>query len=182
MTTRRQPSRWSDLKKRLAPLGRSELVALIKAMYDASADNRDFLQTRLATDADDESSVEPYRRRILAAFDAEHLNLREGRRAIREFRKASSSLPGTVELLLTYIEAGTDFTCLFGDMDAPFYDSVLSVLEELTSLLLSDARDLYPRFRPRLLKVREQSDGIGWGYGDTVEDCVGEIEDRLGLT
>ena len=104
------------------------------------------------------------------------LKLGEARKAICDYRKATSNLPGTVELLMTYVENGTRFTREFGDIDERFYNSMESVLEELAALLRGEARGMYPQFRDRLARVEQMTDGIGWGFHDFVGDVVAQLE------
>jgi hypothetical protein len=108
------------------------------------------------------------------------LKLGEARKAIRDFRKATGNLPGTVELLMTYVENGVKFTHEFGDIDERFYNSVESVLEELAVLLRGEAQGMYSQFRHRLVRVVQMTDGIGWGFHDFVGDVVGQLEEELG--
>jgi hypothetical protein len=106
--------------------------------------------------------------------------LGEARKAIRDYRKATGNLPGTVELLMTYVENGTRFTHEYGDIDERFYDSVESALEELAALLRGEARGLYPQLRDRLDRVEKMTEGIGWGFHDFVADVVAQLEAELG--
>lgn len=181
MTTERQSPKWSDLRRTLAKSESPELVDLIKELYDASPVNRSFLHARLAHQADDESVLKPFRERITHQFYPKRgfgkLQLAEARKAIRDYRKATGNLAGTAELMLTYVEFGTAFACEFGNHDARFYDSLSSVLGELVSLLARKGPELFPRFRERLLDLRDQAAFIGWGYGDEVADQVGTLED-----
>jgi hypothetical protein len=108
------------------------------------------------------------------------LKLGEARKAIRDYRKATGNLPGTVELLMTYVESGAKFTQKFGDIDERFYTSVESALEELGVLLRGEARELYPQFRDRLARVKRMTDGIGWGFHDFVGEVVEQMEEELG--
>ena len=108
------------------------------------------------------------------------LKLGEARKAIRDYRKATGNLPGTVELLMTYVENGTRFTHEYGDIDERFYDSVESALEELAALLRGEARGLYPQLRDRLDRVEKMTEGIGWGFHDFVADVVAQLEAELG--
>jgi len=108
------------------------------------------------------------------------LKLGEARKAIRDYRKATGNLPGTVELLMTYVENGTRFTHEYGDIDERFYDSVESALEELAALLRGEARGLYPQLRDRLDRVENMTEGIGWGFHDFVADVVAQLEAELG--
>jgi hypothetical protein len=81
---------------------------------------------------------------------------------------------------MTYIENATRFTDEFGDIDAPFYNSIESALDELAALLRGEARGLYPQFRERLADVERMAGDIGWGFGEYVKDVVGELEKELG--
>jgi hypothetical protein len=85
-------------------------------------------------------------------------------------------VPGTIELMLTFIECGTNFTIDFGDVDARFYSSLSSSLREMADLLCRDGREHYPRFRDRIEKLRDYGGSIGWGYGDLLRDTVSDIE------
>jgi hypothetical protein len=81
--------------------------------------------------------------------------------------------------MLTYVEIGTAFTRSFGDIDAPFYNSLTSVLAEIKRLLTSKAAPgLYGHFRQRLLDLVKKAEPIGWGYGDDVRDTVAALERR----
>ena len=91
----------------------------------------------------------------------------------------SGSLSGTVELLMTYVENGAEFTHEYGDIDGPFYNSVGSVLGELAGLLRGEAQELYPQFSERLARVEQMTQGIGWGFGDFVADVVWQLEEQL---
>jgi len=108
------------------------------------------------------------------------LKLGEARKAIHDYRRATRDVPGTAELLMTYVENGTRFTHEYGDIDERFYNSVETTLDELAALLRGEAREIYPRFSGRLAKVEQMSDGIGWGFHDFVADVVGRLEKDLG--
>ena len=73
-----------------------------------------------------------------------------------------------------------DFTRNFGDIDAPFYNSVCSALGELDALIRDDAMQMYPRFQQRLTVVDQMVRGIGWGFGDYVADVVAELKHDFG--
>ncbi len=108
------------------------------------------------------------------------LKLGEARKAIRDYRKATGNLPGTAELLMTYVENGARFTREYGDIDERFYNSMESALSELAALLRGEAREIYPHLRDRLASVEQMTDGIGWGFHDFVADVVGLLEEELG--
>ena len=159
------------------------LIALVKDLYDASADNRDFLQARCQAGEDSSPALEKYRHRIVEQFFPKRgdgkLKLAEARKAIRDYRKATGNLAGTLDLMLTYVENGTDFTLQFGDIDEAFYDSLESVLNEIVKLFLKEVPELYPLFRERVRRLETDADHIGWGYGDYLGDQVSLLEAEL---
>jgi len=180
----RKPGGWSAARKHLATWDTPALLALVKDLYDSAAENRHFIHARCQAEDGGGEVLETYRSKIVEQFFPKRgfgkLKLAEARKAIRDFRKATGNIPGTAELLMTYVENGVSFTNEYGDIDAPFYDSVESVLDELAKLLRADARDLYPQFRDRLADIEEKTDGIGWGFHDFIAEVVGELEDELG--
>lgn len=181
--TAKKPSGWSAVRPRLVAWEKSALLALVKELYDAAAENRDFIEARCLPE-DGGAILEKYRRKIVEQFFPARgegkLKLGEARKAIRDFRKATRDVPGTAELLMAYVENGTRFTHEYGDIDERFYDSVETALDELAALLRGEAREIYPQFSGRLAEVEKMSDGIGWGFHDFVADVVGRLERDLG--
>ncbi len=179
----RKPGGWSAVRSRLANWEKPVLLTLVKDLYDAAAENRDFIEARCQLE-DGGAVLERYRRKIVEHFFPERgegkLKLGEARKAIRDYRSATRNVAGTAELLLTYVENGTRFTHEYGDIDERFYSSVESALDELAALLRGEAREIYPQFSGRLAKVRQMSDGIGWGFHDFVADVIGRLEEDLG--
>jgi len=181
----RKPGGWSAVRPRLLAWEKPALLALVKELYDAAAENRDLIEARCQLeDGDGGAALERYRRKIVEQFFAARgggkLKLGEARKAIRDYRRATRNVPGTAELLMTYVENGTRFTHEYGDIDERFYSSVETALDELAALLRGEAREIYPQFSGRLAKVEQMSDGIGWGFHDFVADVVGRLERDLG--
>ncbi len=182
----KKPGGWSAARQHLATWDKPALLALVKDLYDAAAGNRDFIQARCQTSDGGGEVLEKYRQKIIRQFFSKSaiglgpLKLGEARKAIRDYRKATKNIPGTAELLMTYVENGAEFTNQYGDIDERFYSSVESALKELSALLRGAGRELYPQFSERLAKVEQMTDGIGWGFHDFVADVVGQLEDELG--
>lgn len=178
-----KPGGWKAVRQQLTTWDKPSLLALVKDLYDATAANRDFIQARCQPDGSGGEVLEKYRRKIVEQFFPARgfgkLKLGEARKAIRDYRKATGNLPGTMDLLMTYVENGTRFTREYGDIDERFYNSLESVLQELANLLRGEARDLYPQVKDRLVQVERMADGIGWGYGDFVTDVVYRLEEEL---
>ncbi len=177
--------KWSDVKKQLQQRTQPELLELLHDLFKLSLENQLCLAARLLGGTASTSLLEPYRKRIEQAFykrsgwPQDKLQLVAARKAIRDYQKATGDSSGTVELMLTYFETGTAFTRSFGDIDAPFYNSLSSVLDEIRQLLTSkEGQGLYGQFRERLLELVDRADPIGWGYGDDVRNTVAALEHR----
>jgi hypothetical protein len=179
-----KPASWSSIRPQLAMLEKPALLALVKDLYQAMPENRDFLHARFNPEEGSDAALEKYRHKIEEQFFPARgfgkLKLAEARKAIRDYSKASGQLAGTVELMMTYVENGARFTQEYGDIDDRFYNSVESVLDELAALLLGEARALYPEFKYRLAHVQQMSANIGWGFSDHVEEVVGHLKEELG--
>jgi len=174
---------WSNVRRQLEDWSKPALIALLKDLYDASPDNRDFLQARVQAEESDGTALENYRHKIVEQFFPPHgngkLKLAEARKAIRAYRKATGNLAGTIDLMLTYVENGTAFTREFGDINGSFYNSLESVLNEMAQLLLREGSGLYSRFRERVRRLSIHAPHIGWGYGDALRDQVYHLESEL---
>jgi hypothetical protein len=180
----KKPAGWSAVRQQLATWEKPALLALLKDLYEAAGVNRDFIHARSKTGDSGGEVLEKYRSKIVEQFFPAQgdgkLKLGEARKAIRDYRKATGNLPGTAELLMTYVENGTRFTHEYGDIDERFYSSLESALDELAALLRGEAQGMYPQFRDRLARVEQMADGIGWGFHDFVGDVVGQLEEELG--
>jgi hypothetical protein len=183
MTNEKKPTGWSVIRRHLNAQSKMSLLALVKDLYDASSSNRDFLQARVQAEAGDGTAVERYRRMIIEQFYPPRgfgkLKLAEARKAIRDYRRATGDPAGTIDLMLTYVEHGTQFTREFGDINEAYYNSLESVLHEMTQLLRKEDPALYPQFRERIQRLDTHADHIGWGYGDYLRDQVGLLETEL---
>jgi len=179
----KRASAWSAIRQQIAEWSKPALLTLVKDLHDASPENRDFLRARFDAENTGGEALEKYRRKIIEQFFPQRgdgkLKLAESRKAIRDYRKATGNVAGTIDLMLTYVENGTEFTQQFGDINESYYNSLESVLNELARLLCGEGRELYPKFRDRLTRVEQLADHIGWGYGDYVREQVAMLEDEL---
>lgn len=165
MTEKNAP-KWSQIKKKIESFDTEGLIGLVKDLFEYSTDNQSFLAARFLAHGDRGAALEAYRRRVMEPFYPKRgfgkLNLSQARKAIRDYRKASGDLAGTIELMLTYVETGTRFTNEFGDIDEPFYNSLESALGEMAKLLKTpEGAELYPRFRKRVCALADQMDWLG---------------------
>lgn len=181
--TEKKSTGWQSVRQQLNGWSKPALIALVKDLYAASPDNRDFLHARFQAEESGGSTLEKYRRKIVEQFFPARgegkLKLAEARKAIRDYRKATGNLEGTIDLMLAYVENGTEFTREFGDINESFYNSLESVLNEMAQLLMGAGAGHYSKFRERVQRLATRADGIGWGYGDALRDQVYQLESEL---
>lgn len=177
---------WTDLRKALKELPPEQLLELLKGLYDLSPQNKAWLRARVLPIGQDSDYLEECRQKVIRAVynPARKIpdmpRFRDAKKVISEYKKTTKDLAGTLDLMLTYVERGHAFTNDFGDIDMPFYDALINMLDRFAiELKKSPARrELYDRFRPRLLKMNRTAD-IGWGYGDFVHNTFAELEKML---
>ena len=171
---------WVAIRKHLKGLEPEALLLLLKDLHDSSSANRDFLQARVGAAAGDGVALETYRKRVIEPFYPSRgepkLKLGQARKAIREYHKASGDAAGTIELLLTYSEAGAEFTNDFGDIDERFYGSLCSAMDDLADRLRKEGVAAWRTFSPRQEKLVGSTDGIGWGYHDHLSGVLHALE------
>jgi hypothetical protein len=173
---------WTQVKKHIESFSQASLLDLVHQLYEASDNNKAFLTTRFQPEATFGShELEIMKKRIhrMMCPGVHSANgypqLREARKIITDYKKTKDHL-GTLDLMLTYVEAGNEFTCLYGDIDEPFYNSIESMLDSFAKLFREDSRQYGAYFAERLKQVARDASGIGWGYGDFVNDTINELD------
>jgi hypothetical protein len=175
-----QPT-WTDIRRKLARADLDYAIGIVKMLFDQSRENRTFLISRLYPNADWSELLERQRKRILGEFYTRrgiprNPRISNAREAIDDYRRATSDPAGTAELMLTYVEVGTEFAVQFGMRDAPFLRSLETVLDKLVGILAKDERlNLVERFRERLQTVVEQACDCGYGYDEFVSDRLADL-------
>ena len=184
MGTKKQT--WRDVKSVLQHWEKDRLIGLIQDLHKLSAANADFLNARLLGN-DSAQSLEPYKKRIEQAISPaqpwkQDVQLREGRKAISDYKKASGDLRGGLSLMVYYIQCGNDFTLEFGDIDETFYNSLCSMLDQVKKQLIAgNDPTLAAEFIPLLEREFQRIDGqMGWGYPDEFGEQVAELRERFG--
>ena len=165
---------WPAVRKKLELLDRIGLLALVHDLYDANAANRRFLEARFLSSS---ASLEKYRRLVADAvypdpFSRRPVSVRDATMTITEYRRSTADVAGTVDLILTFLEAGTEQAADLGYGD----ESYFGALERKLDAVAKSWSDLSPEVRKdaakRLEWVRRRAQKIGWGYCDYVNDVV----------
>lgn len=169
---------WGAIKARLKGLSATELVTLVRDLYQASPENRHFLRGRLAPTA---AHLEGYRGRVVDAvypdpFSRRPVRIGEAERLIRHYRLSTGDETGAVDLMVSLVEAGTEqaVDLGFGD-DESYFASLERVLESVVkavpSLPVAARADLVQR----LHQVAKRAEPTGWGYGDAVREITAPV-------
>ena len=168
MTQHARSVSWKDVKTVLTQHFAPELLQLIRDLYALRPENKDFIQARVLSTAE---TLQPYKAIIrqslypAGTYD-EPIQLARARKAISDYKKATKNACGTLELMVYYVECGTQCTVDFGDVDAWFYESLESMFRQVIQTLQHSDHDTLDRFLPRLEAIVRQARGIGWGYYD----------------
>ena len=175
---------WTEINKQLQELSPDRFIELLRGLHDLSAQNKAWLSVKLLPIVQDAKYLEDCRNKIIRHVYKEIKGIphtprfSDAKKVISEYRKSTGDLRGMLDLMLTYVERGHAFTNDFGDIDEPFYDALINMLERFAvELRRSPAKyELYELFRSRLMAMRKTSD-IGWGYGDFIQETVDELEE-----
>lgn len=175
---------WAAVRKKLDAFDRVGLLALVHDLYVANPSNRRFLEARLLSSS---TSLEKYRRLVADAvypdpLSRRQISVRDATATITEYRRSTGDIAGTVDLMLTFLEAGTEQAADLGYGD----DSYFSALERKLDAVAKSWSDLSPEAREEATKrldwVRRRAQDIGWGYGDYVADVVTALQHSNGKT
>jgi len=177
-TGKRTTPTWTVIRRKLGQTDLDYVIGIVKALFDFSKDNRTFLASRLFPDTDWSALLEKYRKQVRDAVFPDpprQIRLGDARKAISAYRKATSDLAGTAELMLVFVESGTDCGRTYGVDYESFYTSLESMLDDLLEMLCDERNcRLLDRLRERVRRLEESAGDIGWGYSDYVSERLAE--------
>ncbi len=169
---------WSEVKARLQTFDREGLVSLVADLYDASAANRRFLHSRLTPGS---RTVEEYRRVVAGAiypdpFSTRRVSIRDAAAAITAYQRATADASGTVDLMLTFVEAGTEQAADLGYGDEAYFNALEKRLEAVVKAFDTLPASARANVRARLERIQARARDIGWGFGDAVDEAVHALD------
>ncbi len=176
--TRRK--KWSDVKARLEALDRKGLVSLLGDLYDANVANRRFLHSRLTPG---DGAIAEYRRLVADAiypdpFSKRRVSVRDAAAAIVEYRRSTGDASGTVDLMLTFVEAGTEQAADLGYGDDAYFDALQIRLDAVAKEFDTLPAEVRANVRARLGRIQMRARDVGWGFGDAVDELVQALDVR----
>jgi len=176
--TRRK--KWSEVKARLEALDRKGLVSLLGDLYDANVANRRFLHSRLTPGS---RAIEEYRRLVADAiypdpFSKRRVSVRDAAAAIVEYRRSTGDASGTVDLMLTFVEAGTEQAADLGYGDEAYFGALQIRLDAVAKEFETLPEEVRANVRARLGRIQVRAHDVGWGFGDAVDELVRALDAR----
>ena len=163
-----------DLKKELKTLDKNQLIALVGELYKKHKSVKEYLD--FYVQPNENKLLDKYEQKVFEAFYPNRgydYNLRNGKKAISEFKKFSPSPKLVAHLMLFYVETGVKFTNDYGDINESFYSSIETTYD--STLKLIDKENLLDEFADRASKVVRDTDGIGWGFHDYLYDVYADF-------
>lgn len=173
-------SNWSDVKAHLTTMDRTGLMALVRDLYDLDALNRRALHARFASDG---TTLDQYRRLVRTAVFPDPLSqrpvrLRDATATIRQYARATGDVAGTIDLMLEFVEAGTEQAADLGYGDDAYFTALEHKVNEILRLL-SDLPDNERRvMTERISRLGAYQGEMGWGYGDFLADVAAKVAAR----
>lgn len=166
---------WSSVKAAVAKLSQEELLSLVAELYRLSRANQNFLQARFA---DTEAAMEDCKKIIAECLYPDvlrdrPLQIAKAKKAVADFCKAVADPVPHADLMLFFVEQGNAFTVEYGDVDAGFYNALLTMASRAAETISVLPQELQQSFRDRFAEVVQSSSGIGWGYHDELVEIYG---------
>ena len=171
---------WAHVKARIDTIDRVGLIGIIRDLYDAAGVNRRFLHARFVPTR---PTLDEYRRLVRAAvfpdpFSQRPIRLRDATATISEYKRATGDVGGTIDLMLEFVEAGTEQAADLGYGDEPYFSALERKVTEIVRALdtLSDTERNVAT--ARLIRLGEYEGAVGWGYGDFLADVAAKLQHR----
>lgn len=169
---------WTAIRQKLASCSERDLLGIISELYELSRENKNFLEVRFLQDASALDRYKSHIKRYLAPHEpwkpSQQISIREAKKAISDYKKASSNAINLIDLMVYYVECGTDFSCEFGDMDETYYASLESMFDKAVTLMKKQDPYEVEDFIRRLESVIQNAKSFGWGYYDTISVILEE--------
>lgn len=177
--------KWSEIQEYLPIFKQNELISLIGELYRLNNENKHFINARCSETC--EEAIKPYRLLVQKfispdiRYGNERIEKAKARKSISDYWKATRDDNGKIDLMLHYVECGTQFTLTYGDIDEPFYNSLASMFQQtIVEIKKLPLNKITENFIHRLNDIVHAAKNIGWGYGDEVNELFDEANFLVG--
>jgi|APGre2960657505_1045072.scaffolds.fasta_scaffold93608_1 hypothetical protein len=171
---------WREINSNLEKIDKKQIISIVKAMYTAHKVNKTFLSATFCPNSFDKI-LEEAKQQIVNQFFPKRgygkCNLVVIKKVISNYNKTTNDTVGYLDLMLSYIEEGTDFINTYGDIKENAYGSMQDTFEKFSTHLKKEQNVvLFDIFKNRIEKLKDNVYGIGYGFGDEV---CGDAEELL---
>lgn len=172
--------KWSAVKARLEAFDHKGLVSLLGELYAANVASRRFLHLRLFPSS---RAIEAHRQLVADAiypdpFSKRRVSVRDAAAAIVEYRRSTGDAAGTVDLMLTFVEAGTEQAADLGYGDEAYFNALQNRLDAVAKEFDTLPADVRAKVRARLGRIRMRAQDVGWGFSGAVDDVIHALDAR----
>lgn len=169
-----------EISKYLKSLSAEKLMEEIKKLHKLFPDVREYYQAQLS-DGGEEKLLKKYKKIIKDEFllgrgwggDAK---LSVARKAVNDFTKLSRNNKNVADIMIYYVEVGVKCINAFGDIDEPFYASMEKMYEKVAEYVLEHRIEYL--FTSRFEKIVKDTENIGWGFHDNLQEMFWEFFPR----
>lgn len=159
------------LTQHLKSLSEEEKIQEIKKLVVLFPVVKEYYQSKLSNEGEIEL-LNKYTSIIKKEFNTGNTpgraRISVAKKAVSDFIKISKSELSVAEIMIQYVESGVKFTNAFGDIDEAFYYSMESMFDKALNYIVEN--NLKDSFRERCKKIVSDTDGIGWGFPDELEE------------
>ena len=161
----------------MADFDRTGLFGLVQDLYAASNGNQAFLHARLHLGED---VLKPYKAAIDRwlwpdVFKNQNTSVAKAKKAITDYKKASGTADGLVELRVFYCERAAGFSADVALDDEGYLSALLRMFGQALKATLALPAGQRAALRARLDAVRAACDGMGYGLGDDMDAMLAEL-------
>ena len=171
----------TEVKNILIEKSREQLLELLIESYKTIPLLKEYISVKYGSQNNIEKVLEAYKDKIYNVFFPRNMKsqfkIGDAKKAISEFKKLCSSEELIIELMLYYVEMGIEFTNAYGSINDEFYNSVAAMYETVVSAInKQDDSEIYNNLKDRLKAVVENTNGMGWGFHDELNDIYWQMK------
>ena len=166
-----------EIKRELRKLDKEKLIEIVADLYKKNKSAKEFFD--FYVNPNERDLFEKYQDKIFESFYPKRgfgYKLKEGKKAITDFRKLTTSSDSVADLMLFYVETGVNFTIDFGDIDENFYLSLERTFVQ--ALTLARKENCLDKYDDRASKVVRDTKNIGWGFHEYLTEVYYEFLSR----
>ncbi|MFA7057264.1 MAG: DUF6155 family protein [Candidatus Cloacimonadales bacterium] len=156
-----------EVKIKLKELEKDEIIKIVGELYQKNKPVKEYLD--FLVEPNEKALHKKYREKVFEAFYPKRgmrIKLKEGQKAITDFKKLNPSPELLADLMFFYVEMGIKTTNEFGDMGENFYLGMESFYE--TALIFLNKNDLLEKFLERSRKLTNKVHDDSYGFKDAL--------------